>query len=63
MDAGKDAFLNIREAAHQNEDILGFAVTGSRGKGFETPWSGYDCVRPSCIKSLLQRPTSFYRGD
>jgi len=35
-------FLEIREAAKYNEDILGLVVTGSRGKGFENQWSDYD---------------------
>ena len=35
-------FLEIREAARYNEDILGVVVTGSRGKGFENQWSDFD---------------------
>jgi len=35
-------FLGIREESLQNEDILGFVVTGSRGKGFENQWSDDD---------------------
>lgn len=36
------AFREIREAARRNDDILGFVVTGSRGKGFANQWSDYD---------------------
>ncbi|MBA3533485.1 MAG: nucleotidyltransferase domain-containing protein [Ardenticatenales bacterium] len=42
MDGVEQAFLEIREAARQNEDIQGFVLTGSRGKGFENAWSDYD---------------------
>ena len=36
------SFRSIREASRHNDDILGFVVTGSRGKGFENQWSDYD---------------------
>lgn len=42
MDAARQAYLNIRDAAQQNDDVLGFVMTGSRGKGFENQWSDYD---------------------
>lgn len=38
----KQAFQAIREASRRNDDILGFVVTGSRGKGFANQWSDYD---------------------
>jgi len=38
----KQAFQEIREASRRNDDILGFVVTGSRGKGFANQWSDYD---------------------
>ena len=38
----KQIFSEIRESSQYNEDILGFVVTGSRGKGFENAWSDYD---------------------
>jgi hypothetical protein len=38
----EQVFGQIREASRQNEDILGFVLTGSRGKGFENEWSDYD---------------------
>ena len=42
METMEQAFLAIREASRLNEDILGFVVTGSRGKGFANQWSDYD---------------------
>lgn len=42
MKTMQQAFQSIREAARDNEDILGFVVTGSRGKGFANQWSDYD---------------------
>ena len=41
-EAAKKAFLAVQEAARVESDILGFVVTGSRGKGFATPYSDYD---------------------
>lgn len=38
----KEVFEEIREASRRNDDILGFVVTGSRGKGFANQWSDYD---------------------
>ncbi len=38
----EQSFRGIREASRSNDDILGFVVTGSRGKGFENQWSDYD---------------------
>lgn len=38
----EQAFRVVREAARRNDDILGFVVTGSRGKGFANQWSDYD---------------------
>lgn len=38
----KKAFLTIREAARVEDDILGFVITGSRGNGFDMPYSDYD---------------------
>ncbi len=42
MDAARQAYLNIRAAAQQNDDVLGFVLAGSRRKGFENQWSDYD---------------------
>ncbi len=42
MDTVKQAFLNIRQDAQREETILGFVVTGSRGRGFANQWSDYD---------------------
>lgn len=42
MQTIKQSFLAIREASRRNDDILGFVVTGSRGKGFANRWSDYD---------------------
>lgn len=42
MDAAHQAYVNIRAAAQHNDDVLGFVLTGSRGKGFENQWSDYD---------------------
>lgn len=42
MQTMEEVFWAIREASASNEDILGFVVTGSRGKGFENQWSDYD---------------------
>ena len=44
MDINEQVFSEIREASRIQEDILGFVVTGSRGKGsgFENRWSDYD---------------------
>ena len=36
------AFRSIREASRHEDDILGFVVTGSRGKDFANQWSDYD---------------------
>lgn len=41
-EAAEQAFLAIRETARVSDDILGFVVTGSRGKDFATPYSDYD---------------------
>ena len=40
----KETFQAIREASRRNDDMLGFVVTGSRGKGerFANQWSDYD---------------------
>jgi hypothetical protein len=38
----QEEFLRIREVARRSEDVLGFVVTGSRGKGCENEWSDYD---------------------
>jgi hypothetical protein len=38
----EQVFRELREASQRDEDILGFVVTGSRGKGFENQWSDYD---------------------
>ena len=38
----EQAFQAIWEASRRNDDILGFVVTGSRGKGFANQWSDYD---------------------
>lgn len=38
----EQAFEDIRQASHDHDDILGFVVTGSRGKGFTNQWSDYD---------------------
>jgi len=38
----EDMFQAVREASRQSVDILGFVVTGSRGKGFANQWSDYD---------------------
>jgi hypothetical protein len=42
MDGARQAYLDIRAAAEQHDDILGLVVTGSRGKGFANQWSDYD---------------------
>lgn len=42
MDAAHQAYIAIRAAAEQNDDILGLVLTGSRGKGFANRWSDYD---------------------
>lgn len=42
MQTMEQAYLEIREAARRNDDILGFVLTGSRGKGFANQWSDYD---------------------
>jgi len=38
----EQAFEDIRQASYDHDDILGFVVTGSRGKGFANQWSDYD---------------------
>ena len=42
MDEARQTFVKVREDAEHNADVLGFVVTGSRGKGFENEWSDYD---------------------
>ena len=42
MNAIEQAYDNIRRDAQQEESILGFVLTGSRGRGFENQWSDYD---------------------
>ena len=44
MEEAHRAFLTLREDAERNADVLGFVVTGSRGKGFENEWSDYDAA-------------------
>jgi len=41
-DEAEKSFLSIRDTARINDDILGFVVTGSRGKGFESIYSDFD---------------------
>jgi predicted nucleotidyltransferase len=38
----EQAVQEIWEASRRNDDILGYVVTGSRGKGFANQWSDYD---------------------
>jgi hypothetical protein len=42
FDKARETYFQIREVAKTNEEILGFVLTGSRGKGFENQWSDYD---------------------
>lgn len=58
MDTFKDVFDEIRTASQEDKDILGFVVTGSRGKGFANQWSDYDCavfVREEAIEKFKQQ--------
>jgi predicted nucleotidyltransferase len=42
MENMAQVFHNLRSESRWNENILGFVVVGSRGRGFENPWSDYD---------------------
>lgn len=38
----EQAYHDVRYDAERNEDILGFVLTGSRGRGFGNRWSDFD---------------------
>jgi len=40
----RDTYEEIRETTARSEDVLGFVLGGSRGRGFETEHSDFDCA-------------------
>ena len=66
MDSATEIFKKIYEEAKEDPNIIGFFLSGSRGKGFQTKYSDYDTyiiVKDIVVKEYKERyPIRKYEG-